>query len=113
MKKGLRLDKVLIEERMLPISGYNYYAIKELPLKIGIKVSVPTIIARVTSYITDKGQVTIRSSGLYANVHREKIKKAILVASTIRIVEDKLRHILSRGRAEMICKVYEVEQLLF
>jgi hypothetical protein len=33
-------------------------------------------IARVTSHIPDKGQVTVRYYGLYANAHRGKIRKA-------------------------------------
>jgi hypothetical protein len=33
-------------------------------------------IARVTSHIPDKGQVTVRYFGLYANAHRGKIRKA-------------------------------------
>jgi hypothetical protein len=33
-------------------------------------------IARVTSHIPDKGQVTVRYCGLYANAHRGKVKKA-------------------------------------
>jgi hypothetical protein len=32
-------------------------------------------IARVTSHIPDKGQVTVRFYGLYANAHRGKVKK--------------------------------------
>jgi hypothetical protein len=48
-------------------------------------------IARVTSHIPDKGQVIIRYSGLYANAHRGKIKKANLKVFPLRIVEDKLR----------------------
>ena len=44
-------------------------------------------IARVTSHIPDKGQVTVRYYGLYANVHRRKIKKASLEAFPFRIVE--------------------------
>jgi hypothetical protein len=33
-------------------------------------------IARVTSHIPDKGQVTIRYYGLYSNAHRGKMRKA-------------------------------------
>jgi hypothetical protein len=32
-------------------------------------------IARVTSHIPDKGQVTVRYYGLYANAHRGKMRK--------------------------------------
>jgi hypothetical protein len=70
-------------------------------------------IARTTSHIPDKSQVMIRYSGLYANAHRGKIKKAILAAFPLRIVEDKLRRIPSKGWAEMIRKVYEVDPMLW
>jgi len=68
-------------------------------------------IARVTSHIPDKGQVTVRYYGLYANAHRGKIKKASLAAFPLRIVEDNLRRIPSKGWAAMIRKVYEVDPL--
>jgi hypothetical protein len=35
-------------------------------------------IARVTSHIPDKGQVTVRYFGLYANAHRGEARKASL-----------------------------------
>jgi hypothetical protein len=60
------------------------------------------LIARVTSHIPDKGQVTVRYCGLYANAHREKRRKASLEAFPLRIVEDKLRAIPSKGWAAMI-----------
>jgi len=41
-------------------------------------------IARVTSHIPDKGQVTVRYYGLYANAHRGKVKKASLEAFPLR-----------------------------
>jgi ribosomal protein S27E len=69
-------------------------------------------IARVTSHIPDKGQVTVRYYGLYANAHRGKVKKASLAAFPLRIADDKLRPIPSKGWAEMIRKVYEVDPLL-
>jgi hypothetical protein len=49
---------------------------------------------------------------IYANAHRGKVQKASLEAFPLRIVEDKLRRIPSKGRAEMIRKVYEVDPLL-
>jgi len=70
------------------------------------------LIARVTSHIPDKGQVMVRYYGLYANAHRGKIKKASLAAFPLWIVEDKLQPIPSRGWAEMIRKVYEVDPML-
>jgi len=66
----------------------------------------------VTSHIPDKGQVTVRYYGLYANAHRGKIKKASLEAFPLRIVEEELQPIPSKGWAEMIRKIYEVDPLL-
>jgi len=68
-------------------------------------------IARVTSHIPDKGQVTVRYYGLYANAHRGKIK-ARHEAFPLRMVEEELRPIPSKGWAEMIRKVYEVDPML-
>jgi hypothetical protein len=48
-------------------------------------------IARVTSHIPDKGQVTVRYYGLYANAHRGKVKKASLGPFPLRMVEEELR----------------------
>jgi len=45
-------------------------------------------IARVTSHIPDKGQVTVRYCGLYANAHRGKVKKASHEAFPLRMVEE-------------------------
>ena len=69
-------------------------------------------IARVTSHIPDKGQVTVRYYGLYANAHRGKVKKASLGLSPLRILEEELRPIPSKGWAEMIRKVYEVDTMV-
>ena len=69
-------------------------------------------IARVTSHIPDKGQVTIRYFGLYANAHRGKVKKANLAAFPLRIIEDELPRLPSKGWAEMIRKVYEVDPMV-
>ena len=70
-------------------------------------------IARVTSHIPDKGQVTVRYFGLYANAHRGKVKKASPGPFPLRMVEDELRPIPSKGWAEMIPKVYEVDAMLY
>jgi hypothetical protein len=56
-------------------------------------------IARVTSHIPDKGQVTVRYYGLYANAHRGKVSKASLSPSGFRIVEEELRRFPSKGWA--------------
>jgi len=69
-------------------------------------------IARVTSHIPDKGQVTVRYYGLYATGHRGKIKKASVATFPLRIVEDKLQRIPAKDWAEMIRKVYEVDPML-
>ena len=68
-------------------------------------------IARVTSHIPDKGQVTFRYYGLYANAHRGKVKKASRVPVSLGIMEEELRPIPSKGWAEMIRKVYEVDPM--
>ena len=69
-------------------------------------------IARVTSHIPDKGQVMIRYYGLYANAHRGKINKAGVSPPYPPIIEDETPFVPSRGWAEMIKKVFEVDPLL-
>jgi len=69
-------------------------------------------IARVTSHIPDKGQVMVRYYGLYANAHRGKVRKASLQAAPLRIVEEELRRVPSKGWAAMIRKVYEVDPMV-
>jgi hypothetical protein len=69
-------------------------------------------IARVTSHIPDKGQVMVRYFGVYSNAHRGKVRKAGLAAFPLRIVEEKLPRIPSKGWAAMIRKVYEVDPML-
>ena len=69
-------------------------------------------IARVTSHIPDKGQVTIRYFGLYANAHRGKRRREEQEGNKLRIVEEACPRIPCRGWAEMIRKVYEVSPLL-
>jgi hypothetical protein len=65
-------------------------------------------IARVTSHIPDKGQVTVCYYGLYANAHRGKVKKVSLETLPLRMAEKELRPIPAKGWAEMIRKMYEV-----
>ena len=69
-------------------------------------------IARVTSHIPDKGQVTVRYFGLYAKAHRGKVKKASLAVFPLPIVEQERRRLPAKGWAEMIRKVYEVDPLV-
>jgi hypothetical protein len=69
-------------------------------------------IARVTSHIPDKGQVTIRYFGLYANAHWGKVRKLEEVAHKLIIIEEECPKIPRRGWAEMIRKAYEVNPLV-
>ena len=68
-------------------------------------------IARVTSHIPDKGQVMVRYYGLYANAHRGKVRKADRVPIALGMTGEEPRLITSKGWAEMIRKVYEVDPL--
>ena len=69
-------------------------------------------IARVTSHIPDKGQVMIRYHGLYSNAHRGKVPKTQEKANPYLILEEDEPFFLSKGWAEMIRKVYEVDPFL-
>ena len=69
-------------------------------------------IARVTSHIPDKGQVMVRYYGLYSNAHRGKIRKTASALSSPPIIEDDQISVLSKGWAEMIRKVYEVDPMI-
>jgi hypothetical protein len=68
-------------------------------------------IARVTSHIPDKGQVTVRYLGLYANAHRGKMRKAQMDKHPFIIIEEESPRVPRRGWAEMIKKVYEVNPM--
>ena len=68
-------------------------------------------IARVTSHIPDKGQVMIRYYGLYSNAHRGKMRKASCDPLYPLITDDGPTYVPSKGWAEMIRKVYEVDPL--
>ena len=69
-------------------------------------------VARVTSHIPDKGQVTVRYHGLYANAHRGKVRKMEGGEQKLILIEQEFPRIPRRGWAEMIRKVYEVDPLL-
>jgi len=68
-------------------------------------------VARVVSHIPDKGQVTVRYYGLYANAHRGKIRKASLSPFLLRMAEEEEKPVPSKGWADMIRKVYEVDPM--
>jgi hypothetical protein len=69
-------------------------------------------IARVVSHIPDKGQVTVRYYGLYANAHRGKVKKTSLGFLALRMAEEEPKPVPAKGWAEMIRKVYEVDPMV-
>ena len=71
------------------------------------------LIARVTSRIPDKGQVMVRYYGLYANAHRGKVRKANRVPALLGLVEENPPPLPSKGWAEMIRKIYEVDMLVW
>lgn len=70
------------------------------------------LIARVTSHIPDKGQVMVRYYGLYASAHRGKVRKANRVPNVLRLAEEAPPPLTSKGWAEMIRKVYEVDPMI-
>ena len=70
------------------------------------------LIARVTSHIPDKGQVMVRYYGLYANAHRGKVRKANRVPVVLGLIEEAPPPLTSKGWAEMIRKVYEVDPMI-
>jgi Putative transposase len=78
----------------------------------GFNVHSHIFIARVTSHIPDKDQVTVRYYGLYANAHRGKVRKASVSPFVLRMAEGELKPIPSKGWAAMIQKVCEVDPLL-
>jgi len=49
IEKELMLDKDLVDDSTLPITSYNYAAIRDRLAKRGVTVSSPTIIARAKS----------------------------------------------------------------
>jgi hypothetical protein len=102
----LSLERLSLDEREGKV-GYQYgKETQEME-----RLDYLEFIARVTSHIPDKGQVTVRYYGLYANAHRGKVKK-IHQAFPLQMVEQELRPIPSKGWAEMIRKVYEVDPML-
>jgi hypothetical protein len=102
----LSLERLSLDERSGQV-GYRYG--KEAQVE---RLDYLEFIARVTSHIPDKGQVTVRYYGLYANAHRGKVKKASRVPVSLGLVEEEPRPIPSQGWAEMIRKVYEVDPLV-
>jgi len=54
----------------------------------------------------------VRYYGLYANAHRGKARKADRVPVLLGMIEEEPKPITSKGWAEMIRKVYEVDPLV-
>jgi hypothetical protein len=54
----------------------------------------------------------VRYYGLYANAHRGKVRKTSTVALALRMVEEDLRPVPSKGWVAMIRKVSEVDPML-
>jgi hypothetical protein len=103
----LSLERLSLDERDGQV-GYHYgKGAGEME-----RMDYLEFIARVTSHIPDKGQVTVCYYGLYANAHRGKVKKASLGPFPLRMVEEELRPFPSKGWAEMIRKVYEVDPMV-
>ncbi len=46
IRRALLQEKEIVEDRRLPISGYNYSAVRDRLLKKGVRVSLNTIISR-------------------------------------------------------------------
>jgi ribosomal protein S27E len=103
----LSLERLSLDER----EGKVCYRYAKEPGEVE-RIDYLEFIARVTSHIPDKGQVTVRYYGLYANAHRGKVRKASLGPFPLRMVEEELRRLPAKGWAEMIRKVYEVDPLV-
>jgi hypothetical protein len=103
----LSLERLSLDEWEGQV-GYRYSKeAKELE-----RMDYLEFIARVVSHIPNKGQVTVRYYGLYANAHRGKARKTGQAAIPFLIMEEELRPIPSKGWAEMIRKVYEVDPMV-
>jgi len=102
----LSLERLSPDEREAKIC-YRY---GEKPEEVE-RMDYLEFIARVTSHIPDKGQVTVRYYGLYGNAHRGMVRKAQPTHPFI-IVEEENARVPRRGWAEMIRKVYEVDPLV-
>src|SRR4030067_1973015 len=78
----LSLERVSFSEK----EGQGCYRYGEKPEEVE-RMDYLEFIARTTSHIPDKGQVTVRYFGLYANAHRGKIRKASREPFPLRIVD--------------------------
>jgi hypothetical protein len=97
---------------MFSLFRFHHFLIPETVHCMVIDHSHRLFIARVTSHIPDKGQVMVRYYGLYSNAHRGKVRKAAADPSRPPIIEQEEAFVPSKGWAEMIRKVYEVDPLI-
>jgi hypothetical protein len=104
----LSLERLSPDER----EGKVCYRYGEKPEEVE-RMDYLEFIARVTSHIPEKGQVTILYFGLYANAHRGKVRKAQPDKHRFILIEEESARIPRRGWAEMIRKVYEVDPLVY
>ena len=93
----LSLERLSLDEREGQVSYHYGKGAEEVE-----RMDYLEFIARVVSHIPDKGQVTIRYFGLYANAHRGKVKKASQVPVALGMIEEELRPIPSKGWAAVI-----------
>jgi hypothetical protein len=101
------------EERFEKEYGFLRPIIKEVVERyVDCRMDYLEFIARVTSHIPDKGQVTIRYFGLYPNAHRGKVRKAEEEQPHLLIIQEACPRIPCRGWAEIRRKVYEIDPLL-
>jgi len=103
----LSLERLSFDERERKV-GYRY---GEKPEEVE-RMDYLEFIARVTAHIPDKGQVTVRYFGLYANAHRGKMRKVKEGQHKLLIIEVECPRVPRRGWAEMIRKIYEVDPLV-
>ena len=102
----LSLERLSLSEK----EGKVCYRYGESPEEVE-RMDYLEFIARVTSHIPDKGQVTVRYYGLYGNAHRGKVRKAQMDKHPFIIIEEECPRVPRRGWAEMIRKVYEVNPM--
>ncbi|MDH4270730.1 MAG: transposase [Candidatus Aminicenantes bacterium] len=102
----LSLERLSLDEREAKVCYRYGEGAEEVE-----RMDYPEFIARVTSHIPDKGQVTVRYYGFYGNAHRGKVRKAQPDKHPFIIFEEECPRVPRRGWAEMIRKVYEVNPL--
>lgn len=80
--------------------------------RIGKYMVRPILALDRLSFMECASQVMVRCYGLSASAHRGKVRKAGRKGFPLEIVEQEVRRIPSKGWAELIRKVYEVDPLV-